>query len=316
MNNKTAPTILMMLVAFLCLSHLTEAAAGAQTPDISSWIKVSPAGEGFTVLMPHFPVVTSEKKRHDKFKLDASLYTVTTPQNAIYTIWSLHGQAKANLTAQEIDDFLDACIELVWNEIKQVKSENAGQDNPGHKDMKYARGLQLAGTFPGREYEIYQGPKVGLARIYYAGPQSYLVMALNVKPDGLEEANQFIDSFVVTEPSSLPPSSASSNPLLARPVSPDVYLGQEVSQKARILSRPEPQYTEAARKFQVSGTVVLKAVMAADGQMTDIRAVSRLPHGLTRASIEAARQIQFQPAMKDGRPVSQYIQIMYNYSVY
>jgi TonB family protein len=91
---------------------------------------------------------------------------------------------------------------------------------------------------------------------------------------------------------------------------------KEVNVKARILSRPEPQYTEDARKNQVSGTVVLRAVFSSSGQVTNIRAVSGLPYGLTERAIGAARQIRFTPAMKDGRAVSQYIQIEYNFNLY
>ena len=91
---------------------------------------------------------------------------------------------------------------------------------------------------------------------------------------------------------------------------------KEVTQKARILSRPEPQYTEEARKNQVSGTVVLRALFSSGGQVTGIRAVSGLPYGLTEKAIAAARNIRFSPAMKDGRAVSQYIQIEYNFNLY
>jgi TonB family protein len=95
-----------------------------------------------------------------------------------------------------------------------------------------------------------------------------------------------------------------------------VFNPKEVNQKARILSRPEPQYTEDARKNQVSGTVVLRAVFSSGGQVTNIRTVSGLPYGLTERAIAAARQIRFTPAMKDGRAVSQYIQIEYNFNLY
>ncbi|MCA1626272.1 MAG: energy transducer TonB [Acidobacteria bacterium] len=50
-------------------------------------------------------------------------------------------------------------------------------------------------------------------------------------------------------------------------------------QKARILSKPEPQYTEEARKNQITGTVVLRAVFTSGGQVTNIRSVSGLPFG-------------------------------------
>jgi TonB family protein len=95
-----------------------------------------------------------------------------------------------------------------------------------------------------------------------------------------------------------------------------IFKPSEVSSKARILSRPEPQYTEEARKNQVSGTVVLRAVFSSNGQVTSIRTVSGLPHGLTEKAMAAARQIRFAPATKDGRAVSQYIQIEYNFNLY
>ncbi|HEV2912575.1 MAG TPA: energy transducer TonB [Pyrinomonadaceae bacterium] len=95
-----------------------------------------------------------------------------------------------------------------------------------------------------------------------------------------------------------------------------IFPPKDVTQKARILSRPEPQYTEEARRNQISGTVVLKAVFSSSGQVTNIRAVTGLPFGLTERAIAAARQIRFTPAMKDGRAVSQYIQIEYNFNLY
>jgi TonB family protein len=96
----------------------------------------------------------------------------------------------------------------------------------------------------------------------------------------------------------------------------DIYSGKEVTQKARVLSKPEPQYTEEARKNQITGTVVLRAVFTSSGQVTNIRAVSGLPFGLTDRAIAAARLIKFTPAMKDGRPVSMYIQLEYNFNLY
>ncbi|MFN2516519.1 MAG: energy transducer TonB, partial [Pyrinomonadaceae bacterium] len=91
-----------------------------------------------------------------------------------------------------------------------------------------------------------------------------------------------------------------------------VFSGKDVNSKARVLSKPEPQYTEEARKNQVTGTVVLRAVFTSGGQVSNIRAVSGLPYGLTERAIAAARQIKFSPATKDGRAVSMYIQLEYN----
>jgi TonB family protein len=95
-----------------------------------------------------------------------------------------------------------------------------------------------------------------------------------------------------------------------------VFSGKDVTSKARILEKPEPQYTEAARKNQITGTVVIKAIFSSAGQVTNIVAVSKLPDGLTEKAIAAARQIRFIPATKDGRPVSMYMQLEYNFNLY
>ena len=91
---------------------------------------------------------------------------------------------------------------------------------------------------------------------------------------------------------------------------------KEVTRKAQIVSRPEPLYTEEARKNQITGTVVLRMVLNANGSVSNIAPVSRLPDGLTEKAIAAARQIKFVPAEKDGRKVSQYVTIQYNFNIY
>lgn len=92
--------------------------------------------------------------------------------------------------------------------------------------------------------------------------------------------------------------------------------GSEVDQRARLLSKPEPQYTEEARKNQITGTVTLRAIFSSSGEVVQIQALHQLPFGLTERAIAAARQIKFVPAMKGGRPVSVYMQLEYNFNLY
>jgi TonB family protein len=95
-----------------------------------------------------------------------------------------------------------------------------------------------------------------------------------------------------------------------------IFTGKDVTSKARLISKPEPQYTEDARKNQITGTVVLKVVFSSSGQVTNIRTVSGLPYGLTERAIAAARQIKFVPATKDGHQVSMWMQLEYNFNLY
>ena len=89
-----------------------------------------------------------------------------------------------------------------------------------------------------------------------------------------------------------------------------------VDQRARLLFKPEPQYTEEARRNQITGTVLLRAVFASSGEVVQVRAVNSLPFGLTERAIAAARQIKFTPAMKNGRAVSVYMNLEYNFNLY
>lgn len=95
-----------------------------------------------------------------------------------------------------------------------------------------------------------------------------------------------------------------------------VFTSKELTTKARIVSRPEPHYTEAARAADISGEVMLRAILAGDGSVKHILVLRALSHGLTQEAIKAAQQIKFEPATKDGRTVSQVVTIVYNFSIY
>ncbi|HEX8843605.1 MAG TPA: energy transducer TonB [Pyrinomonadaceae bacterium] len=94
---------------------------------------------------------------------------------------------------------------------------------------------------------------------------------------------------------------------------PRPFNPRDVDRKAQVLSRSEPKYTEEARKNLVEGVVVLSAVVAEDGSVRSIKVLSGLPDGLTEKAVEAARETEFSPALKDGRAVSQSIQLEYDF---
>lgn len=96
----------------------------------------------------------------------------------------------------------------------------------------------------------------------------------------------------------------------------NIYVGREVTTKVKLISKPEPGYTQAARNAQIVGTVILKCVFGADGKVKNILVIQGLSNGLTEQSIAAARQIKFIPATLNGYPVSMWMQLEYNYSLY
>ena len=95
-----------------------------------------------------------------------------------------------------------------------------------------------------------------------------------------------------------------------------ILWSNQVEQRARLVFKPEPQYTEEARRNQITGTVMLRVVFSSSGEVVQIRAVRTLPFGLTERAIAAARQIKFVPAMKGGHAVSVHMQLEYNFNLY
>ncbi|MDQ1524579.1 MAG: hypothetical protein QOE47_2503 [Pyrinomonadaceae bacterium] len=96
----------------------------------------------------------------------------------------------------------------------------------------------------------------------------------------------------------------------------EAFTSKDVTRKAVINYKPEPSYTYDARRNEVTGTVRLRLVLAADGTVRDITPLMTLPDGLTDAAVAAARHIEFAPALKDGEAVSQYVTVEYNFNIY
>ena len=73
----------------------------------------------------------------------------------------------------------------------------------------------------------------------------------------------------------------------------------------KILNKPNPGYTEEARRLKIEGDVTLQVRFTATGQVEVLRIVSGLGYGLDELAKDAAQRIQFKPATRDGRPVDE-----------
>ena len=67
--------------------------------------------------------------------------------------------------------------------------------------------------------------------------------------------------------------------------------------------KPEPEYSEEARKAKWQGTVTLSVVIDEHGLPLNIKIVRSLGLGLDQKAIEAVEKWRFKPALKDGKPV-------------
>lgn len=89
-----------------------------------------------------------------------------------------------------------------------------------------------------------------------------------------------------------------------------IFSPAELDRKARILDKPAPDFTEA------SGLVRLRAVLAGDGTVKHVYVQKSKSHAMAEAGVAAARRIKFEPAVKDGKPVSQFIVLEYRFNTY
>jgi len=64
--------------------------------------------------------------------------------------------------------------------------------------------------------------------------------------------------------------------------------------------KPEPEYSEEARKAKFQGSVLLSIVIQSDGTTSNIRVIRALGLGLDEKAIEAVTKWRFRPSTKDG----------------
>lgn len=154
--------------------------------------------------------------------------------------------------------------------------------------------------------EAHRERRIRLAKLLNEAAES-LERFLQLKPDveQAESLHQQLSTLrVYAEPATKPESEWT------------IFSPTEVTEKAQILRRPEPLYPREARSSQANGRVKLLLVLGADSTVKHILAL-RSSHPLfTEASVQAARRIVFEPAIKDGRPVSTAVSIEYNFQTY
>src|SRR6266550_3435704 len=95
------------------------------------------------------------------------------------------------------------------------------------------------------------------------------------------------------------------------PIDELVVSTKEVDVRLVIIAKPRPSYTREARRNGVQGFVTLKVLFSGRGKIARVRVVKGLPAGLTENAIRAACKMEFKPAMKDGQPVAQWLNVEY-----
>lgn len=80
-------------------------------------------------------------------------------------------------------------------------------------------------------------------------------------------------------------------------------------------NNPQPRYTIEARDAGIQGDVRARVLVGSDGRVKLVRILTGLSHGLTYQAINAAYQMVFKPASKNGEPVAYWMPVIIEFKL-
>jgi TonB family protein len=83
-----------------------------------------------------------------------------------------------------------------------------------------------------------------------------------------------------------------------------------------VLSTVDPEFTVEARKAKMSGVVTVGLTVDESGLPKNVHVVRRVGFGLDEKAVEAVHQYRFKPAMKDGKPVEESLNVEVNFRIF
>ena len=256
----------------------------------STWRTYTVKDEEFSVALPTLPAMTSIARQNPqgkKYRVERHLKTFL--DGVIYSIDVFENPEK-----QSLENFI------------------VEQNADSHPALTVERDL-IVNDFQGKEYSSRDKTRPATVQFFATEKSLYRFAAVGSGATN-DAVKQFFSSISLVKPKNATEVVDGPGMPLVLETGERVYSGKDVTTKARLISKPEPQYTDEALQNRISGTVILRAIFSSTGEVTNIQVIYGLPHGLTEASINAARKIKFVPATKDGTPVSMWMQLEYNFN--
>ena len=287
---------ILILLSLMIVIAGTVAAQEISTSQ-PNWTRYTVKGEEFSINLPTQPALTT--------------YALTRREPK--EIWERHLGAYVDGVVYTIYSLDDGNPKKALKKRVTASMSNTRWDRDSEQDV-------TRDGFDGKQFSSTVAPG-HTVQLFATKNRYYQFQAVGAPPDD-PRVTQFFSSLRLGE--NVDGIGVTDGPgILWQPVgdplnmnSDRLYVGKDVTRKVLLVQKIEPQYTEFARLDQVTGTVVLRVVFSAYGSVTNIRTVQALPSGLTEQAISAARKIKFIPAVKDGKFVSMWMQLEYNFNLY
>ena len=289
------------ILILFCLLTVIAGAVVAQEPptDQTTWKRYTIKGEEFSVNLPTLPAMTTTRRlmkpeAREIWERRLGAYA----DGIVYTIYILDDGNPKKALKNAVGD--------VWS--------NSGWDRNSEQEL-------TRDGFTGKQF-VSPNANGGTVQVFATRNRYYRFQAFGA-PANDPRVEQFFSSLLLGKDPEGIEVTDGQGILWKPPVEPASYsgvqnisTGKTVDRKVILIMKLEPQYTEEARMNRITGRVVLKAVFSANGSVTNIRTAEGLPFGLTEQAIDAARKIKFIPAVKEGKFVSMWMQLEYNFNLY
>ena len=270
------------MMTIFSLAVLTTAVSQTKAPPDIAWQEIAPDGEEFFVTMPDAPQV-SRGTRYFYLNRDVLV------NFAVYTL--VHDNTLFVIQSYELPKPKELLNDLFWNRKKLVKFGADLQSN-GYKGKRFTQ----------------KGDSVFHSGSYFIAQRHLYIVDCARRDSPDPDMDRFLNSFAIRT------AGQRTLPLPLSQTSLDrVYSGKEVTRKVIVLSQLEPNFTPEARAAHITGSVTLRARFSSSGLISDVEVLAGLPAGITEQAIQASKNIVFIPAERDGKPVSQNLEITYSF---
>ena len=279
-----------------CLLLLIAGAVVAQESQ-TTWQRYTVKGEEFSINLPTLPAMTTSHQVPERPQMREiwERRLGAYANGVVYTIYSLNDGNPKKALKNGVEG-ISSYVRWELNTAQNVTCD-------GFTGRQYVSTHELGGTIQlfATDTHYYRFQAVGAPVDDPRVQQFFSSLSLGKNSDGIE---------VTDGPGSQPADETNNQEGSA------VYPGKTVDRKVIIVMKIEPTYTEEARNNKITGTVVLRAVFSSKGSVTNIQTISALPFGMTEQAIDALKKTRFIPAVKDGKLVSMWMQLEYNFSLF
>jgi hypothetical protein len=287
--NKMYPSLALVICSLLLMS---VAAPGQQPVKQTSWQRIDHEKE-FSVAVP-------------------ARYTLLADEN--YT--SNGARVDKRIIINRFVNGAMLIVEVYSGDIRRLEEDQVKAITKGDKPFSVTRD-ETVGTFTLKNLKLQREKLVETYQFYRSKKTLYVVKAIAATEQD-PVAVAFLGSVRLGTGTEIaaPNGSADLNDFAEVLASMDeTPFSGTPDREIAILYKPRPHYPRDAMDSAPSGNVVVKVLFSASGKIKDIVPVSG-PRALWKASIDAASQIRFLPALKDGKLVSTWKQISYSFQVY